>query len=84
VFFFSPILTICLLVKPKGRHSWIDSIKMDLVRGNRGKGGIDWIVMAQDSEKCRAVVNVVMNIEFHKRLGGSRVVAQPLEQRLAP
>jgi hypothetical protein len=27
-----------------------------------GWGGVDWIGLAQDRDKCRAVVNMVMNI----------------------
>jgi hypothetical protein len=32
---------------------------MDL--GEIGCGGIDWISLAQDRDKCRALVNAVMN-----------------------
>jgi hypothetical protein len=30
--------------------------------GEIGWGGVDWIALAQDRDKCRALVNVVMNI----------------------
>jgi hypothetical protein len=29
-------------------------------------GVMDWIGMAQESDRCRAVVNAVMNFGFHK------------------
>jgi hypothetical protein len=44
----------------KPRHRWVDNIKTDL--GEIGCGGMDWIGLAQDSDKCRALVTVVMNI----------------------
>jgi hypothetical protein len=37
-----------------------DNIKMNL--GEIGCGGIDWIVLAQDRDKWRALVNAVMNL----------------------
>jgi hypothetical protein len=36
-------------------------IKMDLAEIELG--GVDWIVMAQDRDKWRALVNVVMNLQ---------------------
>jgi hypothetical protein len=42
------------------RRRWVDNIKLDL--GERGWGGMGWIDLAQDRDKCRAVVNTVMNI----------------------
>jgi hypothetical protein len=38
-----------------------DNIKMDL-RGI-GWGGVDWIDLAQDKDKWRALVNTVMNLQ---------------------
>jgi hypothetical protein len=37
----------------------VDNIKMDL--GDIGLGGMDWINLAQDRDKWRALVNVVLN-----------------------
>jgi hypothetical protein len=38
----------------------MDNIKMDLLQ--IGWGGVDWIGLAQDRDKWRALVNVVMNL----------------------
>jgi hypothetical protein len=38
----------------------VDNNKMDLAE--IGRGGVDWIGMAQGREKWRALVNVVMNL----------------------
>jgi hypothetical protein len=53
--------------KPEGRRSlgrprrrWEDIIKMDLQKV--GRGGEDWIVLAQDRGRCRALVNAEMNL----------------------
>jgi hypothetical protein len=46
------------LGRPRGR--WVDNIKMDLLE--IGWGGVDWIALAQDRDKWRALVNAVMNL----------------------
>jgi hypothetical protein len=46
-----------LLGRP--RHRWVDSIKMDL-REVRW-GDVDWIGLAQDRKRWRALVNSVLN-----------------------
>jgi hypothetical protein len=53
--------------KPEGnrplgrlRHRWEDNIKMDLQE--MGCGGIDWIDLAQNRDRRRALVNAIMNI----------------------
>jgi hypothetical protein len=53
--------------KPQGkiplgrpRRRWMDNIKMDL--GEVGWGDVDWIGLAQDRDKWRALVNAVMNL----------------------
>ena len=58
-----------LVGKPEGkrplgrpRFRWEDNIKMDLQEV--GCGGIDWIELAQDRDRRRALVNTVMNIRF--------------------
>jgi hypothetical protein len=53
--------------KPEGKRQlgrprcrWVDNIKTDLLE--IGWGGVDWIGLAQDRDKWRALVNVVMNL----------------------
>jgi hypothetical protein len=48
--------------RPLGRprRRWVDNIKMDLLE--IGWGGVDWIGLAQDRNKWRALVNAVMNL----------------------
>jgi hypothetical protein len=42
------------------RRRWEDNIKMDLQEV--GRGGMDWIVLAQETDRWRVLVNSVMNI----------------------
>jgi hypothetical protein len=48
--------------RPLGRtrRRWEDNIKIDL--REVGWGGMDWINLAQDRERWRALVNAVMNL----------------------
>jgi hypothetical protein len=48
--------------RPLGRprRRWKDNIKMDL--RDIGWGSIDWIVLAEDRDRGRALVNTVMNL----------------------
>jgi hypothetical protein len=48
--------------RPVGRQRrrWVDNIKMDLLE--IGWGGVDWIGLAHDRDKGRALVNTVMNL----------------------
>ena len=53
--------------KPEGktplgrpRPRWEDNIKMDLQEV--GCGGMEWIYLAEDRDRWRALVNVVMNL----------------------
>jgi hypothetical protein len=46
------------------RHRWEDNIRMDLQEV--GFWGMDWIGLAQDTDRWRAIVNAVMNLQFHK------------------
>ena len=56
-----------LVGKPEGKRplgrpkrSWEDNIKMDLQEV--GCGGMDWIELAQDRDRWRALLNGVMNL----------------------
>ena len=44
----------------KPRRRWEDNITMDLQEV--GCGGVDWIDLAQDRDRWRALVNAVMNL----------------------
>jgi len=55
-----------LVGKPEGkrplgrpRHRWKDNIKMGL---REVGGGEDWVELAQDRDRWRALVNTVMNL----------------------
>jgi len=49
--------------RPHGRPTltWEDNIKMDLQEV--GCGGMDWIKLAQDRDRWRALVNAVMKLQ---------------------
>jgi hypothetical protein len=56
-----------LMGKPEGnrplgrpRHRWEDGIRMDL--REIGGGSVDWIQLAQDTDRWLASVNTVMNL----------------------
>jgi hypothetical protein len=73
--------------KPEGkrplgtpRRRWMDNIKMDLLE--IGVSVVDWIDLAQDRYRSRALVNSVMNFGFHKMQGNYRVAAQLVASRV--
>jgi hypothetical protein len=54
--------------KPEGkgplgrpRRRWVDNIRLDL--REVGWGDVDWIGLAQDRNRWRAVVNSVLNLQ---------------------
>jgi hypothetical protein len=56
-----------LVGKPEGkrplgrpRHKWVDNIRIDL--GEVGWGDVDWIGLAKDRNRWRALVNLVLNL----------------------
>ena len=49
------------------RRRWEDNIKMDLQEVGGGCG--DWMELAQDRERWRALVSTVINFRFHKMRG---------------
>jgi hypothetical protein len=63
-----------LVGKPEGRRSlgrprcrWEDNIKMDIQEV--GCEGMDWIELAHDKNRWRALVSAVMKLRFHKIRG---------------
>ena len=63
-----------LTAKPEGKRllgrpscTWENDIKTHL-KGKYGEG-VDWIDLAQDGHKWRAVVNTLMNFWLHKMQG---------------
>jgi hypothetical protein len=44
------------------RHRWEDNIKIDLQEV--GWGGMNWISLAQDTDRWRSLVNAVMNLRI--------------------
>jgi hypothetical protein len=60
--------------KPEGkrplgrpRRRWVDNIRMDL--GEVGWGDVDWIGLAQDRNRWRALVNSVLNLRVPYNAG---------------
>ena len=63
-----------LVVKPEGkrtlgrpRRRWVGNIKMDLEEVGGGCG--DWMELAQDRDRWRALVSTLMNIRVPKMRG---------------
>ena len=55
--------------KPLGRpmHRWEDNIKMDIQEVRCW--GMDWIELAQDRDRWRALVTAVMNLRVPQNVG---------------
>jgi hypothetical protein len=75
-----------LVGKPEGkrplgrpRRRWLDNIRMGLAEV--GWGDVDWIGLAQDRDRWRALVNSVLNHNYRvsKQLVASRVVLSSME-----
>jgi hypothetical protein len=63
-----------LVGKPNGksplerlRRKWVDNISMDLLE--LGWGDVNWIGLAQDRDRCRALVNSVLNLQVPYNAG---------------
>jgi hypothetical protein len=70
-----------LVGKPEGRRPlgrprrrWIDNIKMGLIK--IGFNDVDWIGLAQDRYRWRALVNSVMNLRVPYNAGNYRVASR--------
>jgi hypothetical protein len=55
--------------RPLGRlrRRWLDNIRMDLEEV--GWGDVDWIGLARDRNRWRALVNSVLILRFHEMQG---------------
>jgi hypothetical protein len=66
-----------LVGKPEGKRPlgrpcrWVDNIRMNL--GEVEWGDVDWIGLAKDRNRWRALVNSVLNLGVHEMLGNYRV-----------
>jgi hypothetical protein len=56
-----------LMGKPEGRRPlgrprrrWVDKIRMDLIEV--GRGDVDWIRLAQNRDRWRALMNSILNL----------------------
>ena len=72
-----------LVGKPEGkrplgrpRRRWEDTIKMDLQEVGGGCG--DWMELAQDKDKWRALVSTVINLRVSKMRGIPCLAAEPV------
>jgi len=72
-----------LVGKPEGkrplgrpRRRWEDNIKMDLQEVGGGCG--DWMELAQDRDRWRALLSMVMNLRVPKMWGISWLAAEPV------
>jgi hypothetical protein len=54
-----------LLGRPRCR--WVDNIRMDL--GEVGWGDVDWIGLAKERNRWRAVVNSILNLRVPRNVG---------------
>jgi hypothetical protein len=67
IYYTPPQIFLVLMGKPEGkrplgrpRRRWEDGIRIDL--REIGWGSLDWIRLAQDRDRWRALVNTVMNL----------------------
>ena len=72
-----------LVGKPEGRRPiwrprrrWVDNIRMDLQEV--GCGYMDWIGLAQDRDRWRALVSAVMNFRVPRNAGNFLTSCKPV------
>jgi hypothetical protein len=70
-----------LVGKPEGkrplgrpRRRWVDYIRVAL--GEVERGDVDWICLAKNRNRWRALVNSVLNLRVHEMLGNYRVASR--------
>ena len=58
------LVTDILFLYPKyePRHRWKDNVQLDLQEVGWERGSMGWIDMAQDRDRWKALINVVMNL----------------------
>jgi hypothetical protein len=68
--------------RPLGRlrHRWMDNIRIDLLE--IGLNVVDWIGLAQDRYRWRALVNSVMNLQVPQNAGNYQMAAQLVASRV--
>jgi hypothetical protein len=78
-----------LLGRPEGkrtlrrpRRRWEDNIKLG--RQEAGWGGMDWIELAEDKNRLRALVHVVMDLRFLKAWRNSSMAADLVASQEGP
>jgi hypothetical protein len=76
-----------LVGKPEGkrplgrpRRRWVDNIRMDLRKV--GWVDVDWIGLAKDRNRWRALLNSVLNLRVHEMLGNYRVAEHLVASRV--
>jgi hypothetical protein len=67
------------LEKGHKQRKWIDNIKMDFLE--IGVNVVDWMGLAQDRYRWRALVNSVMNLRVPYNARNYRVAAQVVASR---
>jgi hypothetical protein len=60
----------------RNRRRWEDNTKMELQE--MGCGGMDWIELARDRDRWRALVNAVMNLRVASNAGNFLTSCKPV------